>query len=131
MTTPAALAAWHRIAADRDPSGLADLIANDAVFRSPAVHTPQEGKLLTMAYLTAAVTVLGPNLAYHRSWHAEDSAVLEFTTELDGKQIHGVDIIGWNADDQIDTFTVMIRPMKGLQAVIEHMSAELQRLANQ
>ena len=129
MSTPAALTAWHRIAADRNPAGLADLIAENAVFRSPAVHTPQEGKALTIGYLTAAVNVLGPTLTYHRSWLAADSAVLEFTVELDGKQIHGVDMIGWNSDDRIDSFTVMVRPFKGLQVLIEHMAAELQRLA--
>ncbi len=130
MSTDApALAAWHRIAADRDPAGLADLIADDAVFCSPAVHTPQEGKAVTIAYLTAAIHVLGPGLEYHRTWHGENSAVLEFTTELDGKQVHGVDMIGWNADDKIDSFTVMVRPLKGLHVVIEHMAAELQKPA--
>lgn len=127
MTTTPALDAWHRIAADRDPSGLADLIADDAVFRSPAVHTPQEGKAITIAYLSAAIRVLGPGLEYHRTWHGDDSAVLEFTTELDGMRVHGVDIIGWNHDDKIDSFTVMVRPLKGLQVVIDHMAAELQR----
>jgi len=128
-TDTPALAAWHRIAADRDPAGLADLIADDAVFCSPAVHTPQEGKAVTIAYLTAAIHVLGPGLEYHRTWHGENSAVLEFTTELDGKQVHGVDMIGWNADDKIDSFTVMVRPLKGLHVVIEHMAAELQKPA--
>lgn len=129
MTTSPALDAWHRIAADRDPTGLTDLIADDAVFCSPAVHTPQEGKALTIAYLTAAIHVLGPSLTYHRTWHGEDSAVLEFTAELDGKQVHGVDVIGWNDDGRIDSFTVMVRPLKGLHVVIEHMAAELGRLA--
>ncbi len=128
-TTPPALAAWHRIAAEQDPSGLADLVADDAVFRSPAVHTPQEGKAVTIAYLSAAVAVLGPSLTYHRTWHGDASAVLEFTCELDGLDVHGVDIIGWNADDRIDTFTVMVRPLKGLTVVIEKMGAELQRQA--
>ena len=62
MPRPAPVAAWHAVAASRDPAGLAALLADDVVFRSPAVHTPQEGKALTTAYLSAAMVVLGPTL---------------------------------------------------------------------
>ena len=127
MTTPSTLDAWHRIVAHRDPAGLTDLIADDAVLHSPAVHTPQEGKALTIGYLTAAIGVLGPTLAYHRTWHDDHSAVLEFTAEVDGKHVHGIDMFSWDADGRIDTFTVMIRPLQGLQAVIGQMAAALQQ----
>ena len=63
MTRPAPVDAWHAVAASRDPAGLAALLADDVVFRSPAVHTPQEGKALTTAYLSAAMVVLGPTLS--------------------------------------------------------------------
>ena len=76
MERPAPVAAWHAVAASRDASGLSSLLADDVVFRSPAVHTPQEGKTLTTAYLSAAMVVLGPSLSYVREWYAEDSAVL-------------------------------------------------------
>ena len=85
MTRPAPLQAWHAIAEARDPAGLAELLAEDVTFRSPAVHTPQEGKALTTAYLTAAIAVLGPSLAYLREWYDDSSAVLEFRAELDGQ----------------------------------------------
>ena len=131
MTRPAPVAAWHAIAESRDPAGLADLLADDVVFRSPAVHTPQEGKALTTAYLSAAVVVLGPTLDYVREWYAEDSAVLEFTAELDGLTVHGVDMLTWGADGRLTDFTVMVRPFKGLQKLIELMAAELQSGAQQ
>ena len=97
------------------------------VFRSPAVHTPQEGKALTTAYLSAAVVVLGPSLEYVREWYGEDSAVLEFQATLDGLEVHGVDMLTWNADGQLTDFTVMVRPFKGLQKLMEQMAAELSR----
>ena len=56
---PPALHGWHRVAETRDPSLLEDLLDEDCVFRSPAVHAPQEGKALTTAYLHAALAVLG------------------------------------------------------------------------
>lgn len=125
MTRPAPVAAWHAVAASRDPAGLADLLADDVVFRSPAVHTPQAGKDLTTAYLTAAMAVLGPTLTYVREWYADDSAVLEFSAELDGLTVHGIDMLTWGPDGRLTDFTVMVRPFKGLQKLIELMAAEL------
>ncbi len=124
---PAPVAAWHAIAESRDPAGLSDLLADDVVFRSPAVHTPQEGKEVTTAYLSAAVVVLGPTLAYQRQWYAERNAVLEFEAELDGLTVHGIDMLQWNDDGRLTEFTVMVRPFKGLEKLIELMAAELFR----
>jgi hypothetical protein len=122
---PAPVAAWHAIASARDATGLADLLADDVVFRSPAVHTPQEGKEVTTAYLSAAVVVLGPTLTYRSEWYAERSAVLEFEAELDGLTVQGIDMLQWNDDGQLTEFTVMVRPVKGLNKLIELMAAEL------
>ena len=122
---PAPVAAWHAIAEARDPSGLVDLLADDVVFRSPAVHGDQAGKELTTAYLTAAVVVLGPTLAYRRQWYADRNAVLEFEAELDGLLVHGIDMLQWNDDGQLVEFSVMVRPIRGLEKLIEKMAAQL------
>ena len=53
MSVPPTIERWHAIVADRDPSGLDGLLAADVVFRSPAVHTPQQGRAVTTAYLRA------------------------------------------------------------------------------
>ena len=124
---PAPVARWHEIAESRDPAGLADLLADDVVFRSPAVHTPQEGRELTTAYLAAAMVVLGPTLTYHREWYADDSAVLEFEADLEGVHVHGVDMLAWGDDGRLREFTVLVRPVKGLDKLIELMAAELFR----
>lgn len=128
MDSSAALARWHAVVRSRDAAGLRALVAEDAVFRSPAVHTPQEGRDTVVGYLTAAFTVLGPQLAYEREWLGEDSAVLQFRTEVGGLDVHGVDLITWDEDGLITDFTVMVRPAKALQVVIEHMGAELMRM---
>lgn len=122
----AAIEQWHALMDARDPDGLDDLIADDCVFQSPAVHTPQLGKAITIKYLTAAQKVLGvPSFRYVEEWIGETSAVLEFQLDLDGIQVNGVDIIHWNAADKITSFRVMIRPVKGLQAVMPAMAAVL------
>lgn len=127
MSTPAdiGLQRWHEVVASRDPAVLPGMIAADAVFRSPAVHTPQEGRDTVIAYLSAALVVLGPELAYHDTWQRENDAVLRFTTVVDGMQVEGVDLITWDDDGLIVSFTVMIRPMKALTAVIGAMAAQL------
>lgn len=129
MTTASdALARWHAVVAARDAAALPGLVAEDAVFRSPAVHAPQEGRDTVVGYLTAALTVLGPHLSYEREWLGDDSAVLQFRTSLDGLDVHGVDIITWDTDGQIVDFTVMIRAKKAYDKVIELMGAELLRM---
>lgn len=121
---------WHQMMAAHDASLLDTLIAEDCVFQSPAVHTPQRGKAITIKYLTAAQRVLGvPNFRYIEEWIGPTSAVLEFELELDGIHVNGVDIIHWNADDLVTSFRVMIRPVKGLQAVMPAMAAVLDQLS--
>jgi hypothetical protein len=124
---PAPLSAWHRVVETGAPSLLDDLLAEDCVFRSPAVHTPQEGKQLTTAYLSAALVVLGPTLSYRHEWYDDESAVLEFTAELDGRSVHGIDMLRWGQDGRILEFTVMVRPFKALTTLMEQMAAELTR----
>jgi SnoaL-like domain len=122
---PGPLQQWYDVAQTRDPTLLDSLLHEDCVFRSPAVHTPQEGKALTTAYLRAALVVLGPTLSYQHEWFDDESAVLEFTAELDGRTIHGIDMLRWGDDARLTEFTVMVRPFKGLTTLMEKMLAEL------
>lgn len=128
MDSATALARWHAVVDGQDAAGLPALVAADAVFRSPAVHTPQAGRDAVVGYLTAAFTVLGPELTYEREWLGPDSAVLQFRTVVGGLDVSGVDIITWDDEGQIVDFTVMVRPAKALAAVMEHMGAELVRM---
>jgi ketosteroid isomerase-like protein len=59
-----AVPSWHAVVASQDLALLEDLLADDVVFRSPAVFAPQQGKALTVRYLTSAMLVLGPSLRY-------------------------------------------------------------------
>jgi hypothetical protein len=126
-TMPETIAAWHRLVAAKDPALLDDLLAEDCVFRSPAVHTPQEGKELTTTYLSAALAVLGPTLTYKHEWYDASSAVLEFEAQLDGLSVHGIDLLRWDERGRLTEFTVMVRPFKGLEKLMEKMLAELFR----
>jgi hypothetical protein len=122
---PPALRFWHAIVAARDPALLDALLAEEVEFRSPAVFAPQTGKSVATVYLTAALRVLGPSLRYVAEWYEESSAVLEFEATLDGVYLQGVDILRWNSDDRVISFTVMARPLRGLEKMIDLMSREL------
>ena len=122
---PAALRSWHAVVKARDATLLDSLLAEDVVFRSPAVFAPQEGKALALRYLTGALAVLGPSLRYVGQWHDQASAVLEFEASLEGTYLEGVDILRWNAEGKLVSVTVMVRPMRGLQKLVELMGRQL------
>ena len=122
-----ALDEWHRIARERDPDGLDDLLADDVVFHSPVVHTPQRGKPITAMYLAAAVIVLGqPSFRYVREIVGASDAVLEFVVEIDGIEVNGVDLIRWNEQGRINDFKVMVRTLKAINLIHQKMAAVLQ-----
>ncbi len=122
---PAAVRSWHAVVASQDPALLDDLLADEVVFRSPAVFAPQQGKVLTARYLTSAMLVLGPSVRYIGEWHDDSSAVLEFEANLDGSYVQGVDMLRWNDEGKLISFTVMVRPLRGLEKLIELMAGQL------
>jgi SnoaL-like domain len=125
--TPSVIQRWIDIIDTGRTDEVETLLAENAVFYSPAVFTPQEGRAITLAYLSAAVKVLGDSdFRYVGKWFADRSAVLEFVADLDGIHVNGVDVIHWNDDDEIVEFKVMLRPLKALQAVMPAMAELLQ-----
>ena len=120
------LAAWHRYMLSNDPAVLAELIADDAVFHSPVVHTPQAGKAKVVMYLEAAGKVLGnPTFRYVRELVDGPEVMLEFVTEIDGITINGIDLIRFDLEGRIVDFKVMVRPLKAINMLWQHMAAQL------
>ncbi|MBA4747083.1 MAG: nuclear transport factor 2 family protein [Sphingopyxis sp.] len=114
------------MAGGEDPAALRAMLAPDAVFHSPVVHTPQVGADRVFAYLHAAAHVLGGgDFTYVRQIVDGDQAVLEFTRTVDGIHVNGVDIIRWDAGGKITDFKVMVRPMKAMNKLWEMMAAQL------
>ena len=129
MSTQTGLANWHRVmAGGNQPAELAAIIAEDAVFHSPVVHSPQEGRAKVVAYLAAAGQVLGGDaFRYVRELADDENACLEFMTELDGITINGIDLIQFDDQGIIRDFKVMIRPLKAVNKVWELMAAQLEQ----
>jgi hypothetical protein len=128
---PPVIQRWIDIIAHDASEGHVDeldgLLAEDAVFYSPAVFTPQAGRAKTATYLLAAAKLfVGTDFHYVGEWFGEQSAVLEFAATIDGIYVNGVDMIAWNDDDRIVSFKVMMRPFKGLQVIMPKMAELLQ-----
>jgi len=150
----ACVAAWHRLLRGELPGGLDALLADDVVFHSPIVFTPQKGKALTRLYLEAAgATFAGPPgpaagaagrgadaatgagvdlsaspFRYVKETFAGPHAILEFETQVDGKYVNGVDIITCDAEGRITEFKVMIRPLQAVNLLHAKMKAMLETM---
>ncbi len=131
---------WHRVVSG-ERGLLDDLLAEDVVFYSPVVFTPQKGKEITKLYLTAAAGTfggsdgaaappsgVGPKFHYTKEVLSGHQAVLEFETEVEGKHVNGVDIITCNDEGKIVEFKVMIRPLQAVNLMHQQMAAMLEKL---
>ena len=121
------VARWHQVLESRDPRGLSALLAEAVVFHSPVMHTPQVGRALTSRYLTAAFRVfVNDSFRYIREVVGPCDAVLEFQVEIDGIEVHGVDMLRWDEAGRIVEVKVMLRPLKAIDLIHGKMAALLQ-----
>lgn len=124
-----ALERWHEIIKERKPELLDEILAEDCVFLSPVVHTPQRGRELTKLYLTGAMHVLVDGFRYEKEVVNAEHAVLEFVCEIDGITVNGVDIMSFDQDGKISEFKVMVRPLKAINLLHAKMGEMLETLA--
>ena len=99
-------------------------LADDVVFRSPAVHKPYEGKATVEGILRLVATVF-ENFRYTNEWRDGRTTILFFEANVGARELQGIDILEENDDGQVAKFTVMIRPLSGLQAVAQTMAERL------
>jgi len=131
---------WHKVISGKaGPEGLDELLAEDVVFYSPVVFTPQKGKAVTKLYLAAAGSTIGggssksqgggeSKFRYTKQILSGNHAMLEFETEMDGKYVNGVDIISCDDAGKISEFKVMIRPLQAIQTVHAQMARMLEQM---
>jgi SnoaL-like domain len=109
---------------------LPELFHEDAAFRSPVLFKPYEGREQVLKVLRAAERVLGIGGEFRYVHQLEDAddrvAMLEFTTEVDGRQVEGIDKLTFDEDGLITELKVMIRPASALQLVGARMAEEFQ-----
>ena len=131
---------WHRHLRGELPGGLDAILAEDVVFLSPIVFSPQRGRELTKLYLNAAFATLGggskrsaaadpgARFRYVKEVRSGHHAVLEFETELEGKYVNGIDLLSCDDAGLITEFKVMVRPLQAIQLLHQQMAAMLKQM---
>ena len=120
---------WHQLIKEKDTKNIGNILADNVVMHSPVVHTPIHGKDIVTLYLMAAFhTFANDKFKYVRELSNDSTAILEFTTEIDGIFVNGVDMISWNQDGLIVDFKVMVRPLKAVNLIHQKMGEMLNRL---
>ncbi|MEZ5502141.1 MAG: nuclear transport factor 2 family protein [Halioglobus sp.] len=120
---------WHDMVRKRDLGRLDEVLAPNCVFLSPIVHTPQGGRELTAFYLRGALAVFNESFRYIKEVVTPQHAVLEFTCDLDGIVVNGVDIMTFDAQGRIVEFKVMVRPLKAVNLMHAKMKAMLEAMS--
>jgi hypothetical protein len=110
----------------RDFDAIPPMLAEDAIFRSPVVFKPFEGKTYVAAVLLAALRTL-QDFRYETEMDSADGLdhALVFKATVNGREVHGCDFIRENSEGLIEEFAVMIRPLSAVQAVGEEMAKAL------
>jgi len=99
-------------------------LAENIEFRSPAVYKAYHGKEQVEGILRLVATVF-ENFRYTAEWRDGATTVLFFEANVGDRELQGIDILEENEDGLVERFTVMIRPLSGLQAVAAAMAAKL------
>lgn len=118
--------AFRAAAEAKDFSRLPDLVSEDVVFRSPVVFKPYEGSEM-LSVILGAVSNVFEDFRYVAQVETDDTAVLRFEARVGDRSVEGVDILGFDEQGKIRDFTVMVRPMSGMNALAEAMSAMLEQ----
>jgi ketosteroid isomerase-like protein len=116
--------AFRQAAESKDFSAAEGLFSDDVVFRSPAVFKPYEGKE-AMGMVLAAVVEVFEDFRYTDQIETGDTAALIFEARVGDRELNGVDVLRFDAEGRITELMVMVRPMSGLNALVEAMGAKL------
>lgn len=120
--------AFRRAAESKDlsPERLEELIDPDVTFRSPAVFKPYEGRD-SVGMVLAAVVQVFRDFRYTDQLEDGDTAILVFEAKVGEREVTGVDMLRFGDDGKITELTVFIRPLSGLNALVEEMGRMLER----
>ncbi len=116
---------WHQVVANKDMALLRELLDENVEFHSPTVWQPKKGRDITQ-YILKMVIDIFQDFEYQREWIDGENLALEFSARVDDKKVKGIDLIRWNDQGKIVHFEVMLRPINGLQLMLDKMTKNLQ-----
>ncbi|MEU7581074.1 nuclear transport factor 2 family protein [Streptomyces sp. NPDC041068] len=125
MTHPTA--ARFRTAVEQgDLDALEKLFTPDVRLYSPVKFTPFEGRPMVLGLFGVLLRTF-EDFRYVGSYAGRahtsadgseaESDVLLFRTTVNGKEIHGIDLLHFDEDSRIKEFTVMVRPQSAVRTL--------------
>jgi len=118
------LVLWHQAVFEKNSAMLAMLLDESVEFHSPTVFKPKQGKMVTH-FILQSVADIFEDFSYHRQWLDGNDFALEFSAMVGDKKVKGIDLIRWNEQGKIIHFEVLLRPLNGLQLMLEKMTEKL------
>lgn len=115
-----------------DLAAFGDLFTEDVRFNSPVKFVPFEGKPMVLGLMGVLLRTF-EDFRYvgHYEGASQDdgpespSSALVFRATVNGRQIHGIDLLHFDDEGRIGEFTVMVRPQSAVQALGEAVLAGL------
>lgn len=107
-------ASAFRTAVERqDIDAVRELLAADVVFHSPVTFHPFLGRDTVMELLSLVAQTF-EDFRYTDELAMDGAHALIFKASVAGKELEGIDLLRFDAQDLISDFTVMLRPLSGL-----------------
>lgn len=108
-----------------DIAAMTACFTEDATFHSPAVFEPYSGRGAVVTVL-GAVTQVFEDFRYTGAFTGDDGReLLEFRTRVGEREVQGVDVLTFDDDGLVTDLTVLLRPLRGLEATVAAMGARL------
>ena len=109
-----------------DIDGLADVLADDVVFRSPIVFAPYHGKAMVIELIRMVARVFEDFRYVDEMTSADGSShALVFKTRVGERELEGCDFMHVRDDGLVDELFVMVRPLSAATALAQAMQAQI------
>jgi hypothetical protein len=114
-----------RAAVERqDLDAMIAALAPGVVFHSPVTFKPFVGREVVGVVLGAVVKVF-EDFRYTDELVAGNVRILIFQARVGDRDVEGMDLLRAGEDGLIEDFTVMVRPLSGVQALAQAMGERL------
>ena len=115
---------FRAAAESKDFSAFEEIFADDVSFRSPAVFKPYEGRD-AVAMLLATVVDVFEDFSYSDQVETAGTAILAFSARVGDRTLEGIDLLRFDGEGKVRELVVYIRPLSGLDALVEAMRRKL------
>lgn len=117
--------AFRSVVEAREFEKLGEVFAEQVVLHSPIARRPYEGREMVVKIVTLVASIF-EDFAFQREIGAEtdDDRALMFAARVGDMLIQGCDFLHTDDDGLVDEITVMLRPLKAVQAFDEKMRVQ-------